>query len=119
MTVKRCRYRNKKQPQAHQIQITIYFLIVLISDRYVSHTALTEICRKDIRHPRPGCAPSLSVIGSIPGEDGAHPFRPSGMPPSEGCGGAGGKRLHARGIIIFVLCGKVVFLHIGKDLDLS
>jgi hypothetical protein len=29
-------------------------------------------CRKDIRHPRPVCAPSLTVIGSIPGEDGAH-----------------------------------------------
>ena len=110
--------KNKKQPQAHQSKLQ-YFLIVLISDRYVSYTALTEICRKDIRHPRPGYAPSLPVIGSIPGEDGAHPFRPSGMPPSEGCSGAGGKRLHARGIIIFVLCGKVVFLHIGKDLDLS
>ena len=30
-------------------------------------------CRKDICHPRPVCAPSLSDIGSIPGEDGAHP----------------------------------------------
>ena len=64
--------KNKKQPQAHQSKLQ-YFLIVLISDRYVSYTALTEICRKDIRHPRPGYAPSLPVIGSIPGEDGAHP----------------------------------------------
>lgn len=29
-------------------------------------------CRKDIRHPRPVCAPSLPIIGPIPAEDGAH-----------------------------------------------
>ena len=30
-------------------------------------------CRKDIRHPRPGCAPSSPGIEPITGKDGAHP----------------------------------------------